>query len=79
MMNIQQQKEVYDEYSAIERPDLLYVTYYRGGAYDSTEISLNSENANYLDCDLAGRVMNPNGAIKYINHYHTALLHCISS
>ena len=64
---------VYDEYSAIERPDLLYVTYYRGGAYDSTEISLNPENANYLDCDLAGRVMNPNGAIKYINHYHTAL------
>ena len=64
---------VYDEFSVEEKPDLLYVTYYRGGAYDSTEISLNPDNSNYLDCDLAGRVMNPNGAIKYINHYHTAL------
>ena len=64
---------VYDEYSATEKPDLLYVTYYRGGAYESTDISLNPDDSNYLDCDLAGRVMNPNGAIKYINHYHTAL------
>ena len=64
---------IYDEFTKEEKPDILYVNYYRGGAYDSTKISLNPDNANYLDCDLVGRIMNPNGAIKYSNHYHTAL------
>jgi hypothetical protein len=26
-----------------------------------------------LDCNLDGVVLNPNGAIKYYNHYHSAL------
>ena len=63
---------VYDEFTKVEKPDLLYVNYYRNGAYDDTLITL-SEDPNYLDCDLDGRIMNPNGAIKYSNHYHTAL------
>lgn len=63
---------VYDEFTIQENPDVLYVNYYRGGAYDNTLITL-SDDPNYLDCNLTGRVMNPNGAIKYSNHYHTAL------
>lgn len=63
---------IYDEYTAEEKPDLLYVNWYRGGAYDDNLITL-SDNPNYLDCKLDARVLNPNGAIKYLNHYHTAL------
>jgi len=64
---------IYDEYTVEEKPELLYVNYYRGGASDKDIITLNQEDVNYLDCDLDARVLNPNGAIKYINHYHTAL------
>ena len=51
---------------------LFYVEYYRGGASD-TLITLDPDNPNYLDCELDGVVLNPNGAIKYYNHYHSAL------
>lgn len=67
---------VYHKYTQQERPDLLYVEYYRGGAYEEEgqeSIVLNSENKNYLDCDLSAVVLNPNGLIKYVNHYHSAL------
>jgi hypothetical protein len=64
---------VYDKLSQEEAPDLLYVEYYRGGASDDTLITLDPNNPNYLDCDLDGVVLNPNGAIKYYNHYHSAL------
>ena len=64
---------VYDEYTQEENPNLLYVDYYRGGAYDDGLITLNTDDPNYLDCDLTGKVMNPNGIVKYENHYHTAL------
>lgn len=63
---------VYDEYSKVERPDLLYLNYYRQGAYDNTLITPD-EDPNYLDCDLDAVVLNPNGAVKYVNHYHSAL------
>lgn len=63
---------IYDEYTAEEKPDLLYVNWYRGGAYDDNLITL-SEDPNYLNCELDARVLNPRGAIKYLNHYHTAL------
>ena len=63
---------VYDEYTKEEKPELLYLNYYRGGAYDNTLITPN-EDPNYLDCDLDAVVLNPNGAIKYANHYHSAL------
>ena len=36
-------------------------------------ITINTESPNYLDCNLDAVVLNPNGAIKYYNHYHTAL------
>lgn len=64
---------VYDKLSQEEAPNLFYVEYYRGGAYDDTLITLDPDNPNYLDCDLDGVVLNPNGAIKYYNHYHSAL------
>ena len=64
---------VYDKLSQEEAPDLFYVEYYRGGASDDTLITLDPDNPNYLDCDLDGVVLNPNGAIKYYNHYHSAL------
>ena len=64
---------VYEKLSAEEAPNLLYVEYYRGGAVDDTLITVNEESPNYLDCDLDGVVLNPNGAIKYYNHYHDAL------
>ncbi len=63
---------VYDEYTAQEKPNLLYLNYYRQGAYDNTLITPDTD-PNYLDCDLDAVVLNPNGAIKYVNHYHTAL------
>ena len=31
---------IYDEYTAQEKPDLLYVNWYRGGAYDDNLITL---------------------------------------
>lgn len=64
---------VYDKYTQVEKPNLLYVEYYRGGAYDDNLITLNEDNVNYLDCDLTARVLNPSGAIKYYDHYHQAL------
>ena len=64
---------IYDKFSYQENPDILYLEYYRGGAYDDTLITIDSESVNYLDCDLSAAVLNPNGAIKYYNHYHTAL------
>lgn len=36
-------------------------------------ITINPNDSNYLDCNLDAVVLNPNGAIKYYNHYHTAL------
>lgn len=64
---------VYDKLSYDEAPHLLYLEYYRGGASDDTLITLDPDNVNYLDCNLDGVVLNPNGAIKYYNHYHSAL------
>ena len=64
---------VYDKLSAEEAPNLLYVEYYRGGAVDDKLITINPDSTNYLDCNLDGVVLNPHGAIKYFNHYHSAL------
>jgi hypothetical protein len=64
---------VYDKLTKEEAPNLLYLEYYRGGASDDTLITLDPDNVNYLDCNLDGIVLNPNGAIKYYNHYHSAL------
>ena len=64
---------VYEKLSKEEAPNLLYVEYYRGGAYDDTLITPDPNDENYFDCDLDGVVLNPNGAIKYYNHYHSAL------
>ena len=64
---------VYDKLSKEEAPNLLYVEYYRGGASDDSLISPDPDNENYFDCNLDGVVLNPNGAIKYYNHYHSAL------
>ena len=64
---------VYKQLSKEAAPNLLYLEYYRGGAYDDSLITPDSENENYLNCNLDGVVLNPNGAIKYYNHYHSAL------
>lgn len=66
---------VYEEYPAEERPDLLYVNYYRESASDPRIANYDERNVNYFRCDppLTGKVMNPKGVIKYANHYHTAL------
>lgn len=64
---------VYDKLTKDEAPNLFYVEYYRGGAYDNNLITPDLENENYLNCDLDGVILNPNGAIKYYNHYHSAL------
>ncbi len=64
---------VYDKLSVEDAPNLLYVEYYRGGAYDNNLITLDENDNNYLNCNLTARVLNPNGAIKYYNHYHQAL------
>jgi len=64
---------VYDKFTADEADNILYVEYYRGGAYETDLITVDEENPNYLNCDLDGVVLNPNGAIKYYNHYHDAL------
>ena len=64
---------VYDKLSKEVAPELLYVEYYRGGANDDTLITLDPNSPNYLDCELDGVILNPNGAIKYYNHYHSAL------
>jgi hypothetical protein len=64
---------IYDKLSKEDAPNLLYIEYYRGGASDDTLITLDPDSPNYLDCDLDGVVLNPNGAIKYYNHYHSAL------
>ena len=66
---------VYDKYTKLERPDLLYLEYYRGGAYDDAQapIALDPTNSNYLICNLTAKVLNPSGTIKYRNHYHSAL------
>lgn len=64
---------VYDELSKTEAPNLFYVEYYRGGAYDDALITLDENNHNYFNCDLTAKVLNPSGAIQYDNHYHSAL------
>lgn len=64
---------VYEKLSKEEAPDLFYVEYYRGGASDDTLITPDPYDENYFDCNLDGVVLNPNGAIKYYNHYHSAL------
>ena len=64
---------VYDKLTKEEAPNKFYVSYYRGGAYDDERIQYNPEDPNYLTCDLDAVVLNPNGAIKYLNHYHSAL------
>lgn len=64
---------IYDKLTAQEAPNLFYVEYYRGGAYDNGLITLDANDNNYLDCNLTAKVLNPNGAIKYDNHYHSAL------
>jgi len=66
---------VYDKYNRTERPDLFYVEYYRGGAYDDplAQIDPDPNSANYLICNLPAKVLNPKGAIKYRNHYHSAM------
>lgn len=64
---------VYDKLTKEEAPNLLYLEYYRGGAYDDTLITPDPDDENYFDCNLDGVVLNPNGAIKYYNHYHSAL------
>ena len=64
---------VYEKLTKDEAPNLLYLEYYRGGASDDTLITIDPDNPNYLDCQLDGIVLNPNGAIKYYNHYHSAL------
>ena len=63
---------IYDKLTVEDNPDILYLEWYRGGASDAL-ITLDEESPNYLDCDLTAVVLNPNGAIKYDNHYHTAL------
>jgi len=66
---------VYDKYTKAERPDLLYLEYYRGGAYDDpqAQIDIDPNSNNYLICQLPAKVLNPKGAIKYRNHYHSAM------
>ena len=66
---------VYDKYTKFEHPEYLYLEYYRGGAYDdpNAQITLDSNDVNYFNCNLDAVVLNPNGAIKYRNHYHSAL------
>lgn len=64
---------VYDKLTKEENPNLLYLEYYRGGAYDDNLITLDEEDPNYLNCDLDAVALNPNGVIKYTNHYHSAL------
>ena len=64
---------IYDKFSYQENPNILYLEYFRGGAYDDSLITVDNESINYLDCNLSAAVLNPHGAIKYYNHYHTAL------
>ena len=64
---------VYNKLTKEEAPNLFYVEYYRGGAYDEELITPDPDDENYFDCNLDGVVLNPNGAIKYYNHYHSAL------
>ena len=66
---------VYEKFTQSERPDLLYVEYYRGGASNDYEIIQDPNDPNYLLCPnhLTARVLNPSGAILYANHYHQAL------
>ena len=64
---------VYDKLTKEENPNLLYLEYYRGGAYDDNLITLDENDPNYLNCNLDAVALNPNGTIKYINHYHSAL------
>ena len=64
---------IYKKLDKEEAPNLFYVEYYRGGAYDEELITPDPDDENYFDCNLDGVVLNPNGAIKYYNHYHSAL------
>lgn len=64
---------IYDKLTKEEAPNKFYVEWYRGGAYADDRITWDPEDPNYLDCDLDAVVLNPNGCIKYLNHYHSAL------
>ena len=64
---------VYDKLTQEEAPNLLYLEYYRGGAYDEELVVPNADDVNYFDCELDATVLNPSGTIKYVNHYHSAL------
>ena len=64
---------VYNKLTKEEAPNLFYVEYYRGGAYDEELITPDPNDENYFNCNLDGVVLNPNGAIKYYNHYHSAI------
>lgn len=63
---------VYDKYTQEENPDLFYIEYYRGGAYDDGLITNDPDDPNYLNCDLTAKVLNPKGTIRWLNHYHSA-------
>ena len=66
---------VYEPLTRQQASNLLYIQYYRGGAYDNNLVIDNRDN-NYLvvtDGSIYGRVLNPNGAVMYYNHYHQAL------
>lgn len=64
---------VYDKLTQEEAPNLLYLEYFREGAYNDTLIVPDPENENYFNCELEATILNPNGAIKYLDHYHSAL------
>lgn len=64
---------VYRKLTKAEAPNKFYVSYYRGGAYDDERIQFNPSDPNYLTCNLDAVVLNRKGAIKYKNHYHSAL------
>lgn len=66
---------VYEPLPQQQAPNLLYIQYYRGGAYDNNLIIDNRDN-NYLittSNSIEARVLNPYGAVMYYDHYHQAL------
>lgn len=66
---------VYEPLTQQEAPHLLYIEYFRGGAYDNNLV-IDSRDQNYLKTTtntIEARVLNPHGAIMYYNHYHQAL------
>lgn len=66
---------VYEPLSQQDAPNLLYIEYFRGGAYDNNLV-IDNRDQNYLKTTantIEARVLNPHGAIMYYNHYHSAL------